>query len=68
MSRRIYHKLEDGEWWRPVATGAREQCCDCGLVHKLDFRIVDGRIEIRATRDMRATAAVRRAFRFDGEK
>jgi len=40
----------------------REQCCDCGLIHRLDFRIVDGRIEFRTRRDDRATAAARRSF------
>jgi hypothetical protein len=42
----------------------REQCCECGLIHRLDFRIVDGGIEFRTRRDDRATAAARRSFRF----
>jgi hypothetical protein len=42
----------------------REQCCDCRLIHRLDFRIVDGRIEFRTRRDGRATAAARRSFKF----
>ena len=42
----------------------REQCCDCGLIHRLDFRVVGGRIEFRTRRDNRAaTAAARRRFR-----
>jgi hypothetical protein len=52
----------------------REQCCDCGLIHRLDFRIFDGRkgararlrglqVEFRTRRDDRATAAARRTFR-----
>jgi hypothetical protein len=40
-------------------------CCDCGLVHVVDFRIrFDKRgrpvVEFRADRDKRATAAARR--------
>ncbi len=41
-------------------------CCDCGLVHRLDFRLVTyGRglfkkIQFRVFRDNRATAAIRR--------
>jgi hypothetical protein len=35
----------------------REQCCDCGPIHRLDLRIVDGRVEFRTRRDDRATAA-----------
>lgn len=63
--RRQYHHVQWGEWMRVVKRGFREQCCDCGLVHDLDFRIVDGNIEIRTRRNERATAAVRRAFKFD---
>ena len=41
----------------------REQCCDCGAIHRLDLRIVDGRVEFRTRRDDRATAAARRSFK-----
>lgn len=41
--------------------GHREQCCDCGLVHVVDFRIIEGQVEVRYTRNKRATAAARRA-------
>jgi hypothetical protein len=59
-----YHVVAYGEWTRPRLRNFREQCCDCGLIHRLDFRIVDGRIEFRTRRDDRATAAARRPFRF----
>jgi len=55
-----YDKPEAGEWVRPVRRGYKLACCDCGLVHKFDFRVHRGRIEIRAFRDNRATAAIRR--------
>ena len=29
-----------GEWVQPVKTGYLMECCDCGLVHRLDFRVV----------------------------
>jgi hypothetical protein len=35
----------------------RKQCCGCGLIHRLDFRLVDRPIEFRTRRDNRATAA-----------
>jgi len=54
-----YGVQEDGEWVRPIVRGYRTQCCDCGLVHKMDFRIRDGRIEFRAYRDGRATGGAR---------
>lgn len=48
------------EWFSPKYRGFRQQCCSCGLVHVIDFRIKDGEIEIRFKRHERATAAVRR--------
>jgi hypothetical protein len=81
MAKRIcYDAVGYGEWIRPRMRNFREQCCDCGLIHRLNFRIVDdnegarpptkGRqhprlhIEIRTRRDDRATAAARRSFKF----
>jgi hypothetical protein len=65
MSKRVsYEVISYGEWTRPRMKDFREQCCDCGLIHRLDFRIVDGRIEFRTRRDDRATAAARRRFEF----
>ena len=59
-----YTKPEAGEWINPVKRGYKLACCDCGLVHRLDFEHVKfgrGRkIIFRAFRDERATAAVRR--------
>ena len=65
MSKRVsYDVISYGEWTRPRMKDFREQCCDCGLIHRLDFRIVDGRVEFRMRRDDRATAAARRGFKF----
>lgn len=61
-----YVQIYDGEWFRPVSRGFQEQCCDCGLVHVVDFRKTkDGKIEFRARVDKRKTAAVRRHFKFE---
>ncbi len=35
-----YKKVFDGEWVQPVRRGYRMKCCDCGLVHVLNFRLV----------------------------
>jgi len=49
------------KWMRPERNGFRMECCDCGLVHTLQFRLVSGRyIEFRAQRNARATGQVRR--------
>ena len=66
--KRGYQPIAYGAWTRPRKQNFREQCCDCGLVHRLDFRIVEGQIEFRTRRDDRATAAVRRSFRFTGQE
>jgi hypothetical protein len=39
--RSSYEVIDYGEWTRPRMRDFREQCCDCGLIHRLDFRIVD---------------------------
>jgi len=53
----------DGEWV-DVTDGEFLQCCDCSLVHYVDYRIIvnedDTRSIIRSmTRDKRRTAACR---------
>ncbi len=53
-----YHQAKDGEWIRPARKGYRMACCDCGLVHVVDFSRA---VRFRASRDKRATAARRRA-------
>jgi hypothetical protein len=64
-----YYHVSHGEWIAVSKRGFKEQCCDCGLVHKLNFRIAEnGDIEVQTMRDERATAAVRRAFKFTKEE
>src|ERR1700694_5923622 len=75
MKKRVtYDVISYGEWTRPRMRDFREQCCDCGFIHRLPFRLVAGkggsrpssgsRVEFRTRRDDRATAAARRTFRF----
>lgn len=51
-------------WVKPKRKGYKMACCDCGLVHEMQFDYVkNGRgvfIIFRARRHERATAAVRR--------
>lgn len=58
--KRRYPKPEANEWIQPVRRGYRMRCCDCDLVHELDFRVVSGRVQFRVRRNQRATAACRR--------
>lgn len=53
-------------WVSPRRTGYKMACCDCGLVHRLVFRIVPNdhgpgkKIQFRVERDNRATGQMRR--------
>ncbi len=54
-----YHFQVDGEWVRPNMEGYRLRCCDCGLVHVLNFRIINKKVEFQAFRNNRATGQIR---------
>jgi hypothetical protein len=57
------------EWIQPVMDGYRAACCDCGLVHLFNFRVLNSKtgkvlnnvtVQFQVYRHVRATAAVRR--------
>lgn len=53
-----------GEWVQPRRKYYLMGCCDCGLVHKMQFRLVPMRggnkIQFRAWRNEPATRALRK--------
>jgi hypothetical protein len=49
-ARRLSHPPMANGRARACAIFAK-QCCDCDLIHRLDFRLVDGRIQFRTRRD-----------------
>lgn len=60
-----YDTPEAGEWVQPRRKGYKLACCDCGLVHTLNFRIVKygpnlRKIQFQVFRNNRATAQMRR--------
>jgi hypothetical protein len=55
-----YKQVYDGEWVRPSRTHHRMKCCDCGLVHVINFRVRKGHIEFQAFRHKQATRDARR--------
>jgi hypothetical protein len=75
---RVLHQTSDDGWcdWQfPVMKGYKLACCDCGLVHDVEFRVVkrdpktgmpmvmdesEYRVELRMRRNNRATGQVRR--------
>lgn len=56
-----YYQVTEGEWIQPRRRAYKMACCDCSLVHVLNFRIVKGAVQLQAFRDKRATATMRRA-------
>ena len=65
MARKQYQpevENDDGwtEWIRPL-DGYKMACCDCDLVHNLQFDVdEEGRVIFRASRNVRSTAQLRR--------
>jgi hypothetical protein len=57
-----YTRAQDGDWIQPRKRGYRMTCCDCGLVHRLNFRIKDGKIQYQPFRDPEETRKRRRAI------
>lgn len=55
-----YIQVKSDEWQQPIRKNYRMACCDCGLVHNMDFRIYKGNIQIRGRRNNRATGQIRR--------
>lgn len=62
QSKNKYAQAYDGEWMRIPWKGFREQCCQCALIHVVDYRVVDGKLEFRCTVDKRATTAARKGY------
>ncbi len=65
-----YYDIQHGEWISPTRNSYKLKCCDCGLVHRINFRLIrlflKGRgktIQFQMFRDNRATAAVRRGMK-----
>lgn len=59
-----YLHVTEGEWVDVPMKNYREQCCDCGLVHRHNFRVKKdsrgrNKIEIQSFRDGPATGGAR---------
>jgi hypothetical protein len=55
-----YPVLKDGVWLTPKYKKFKMICCDCSLVHDVDFRVKNGKIQIKITRNNISTALARR--------
>lgn len=56
-----YEPWNNGEWCSPVLKNFKMMCCDCSLVHTMNFEIEGRNLAIQVFRDERATAASRAA-------
>lgn len=54
-------KTEAGEPWT-------EECCDCGLVHRINYKIENGRIWVQYALDSKLTRLARRRRKGDHDK
>lgn len=60
MKRRPVTRIVDGEWVVISWLGQREQCCDCGLVHDVDYKVENGKLHFRAVRKDKETSRGRK--------
>lgn len=58
-----YYEPKAGEWQQPIRRGYKLCCCDCGLVHTMDFKVKNGRAEFRVFLNNRSTGQVRRYYK-----
>lgn len=70
---KTYPILEEGEWFEPPRKDFRFQCCSCGLVHRMRFKMVPNAnggksIRVQMFRDNRATGQVHRHMKTKAEK
>ena len=56
----IYERPEANEWIEPILKDYKLSCCDCGLVHNMDFRVQKGNVQFRVRRNNRSTGQMRR--------
>jgi len=62
-----YLKQKDGEWVQPIPKGYKMACCDCGLVHTMNFKVIKygngkTKIQFQAFRNARSTGQMRRKY------
>lgn len=60
-----YEQVYEGEWVQSKRSGYKVSCCDCGLVHLFNYRLVKSAnggktIQFQVFRNNRATSQIRR--------
>jgi len=36
-----FYKVRSNEWVKPQMNKYEMKCCDCGLIHEVDFRVIE---------------------------
>lgn len=62
-----YEPNYQGEWVVQKRRGNFIGCCDCGLVHTVNFRMVRGRIEMQVFRNPGETRRCRAQLKREGK-
>jgi hypothetical protein len=57
-----YYKVKNDKWYAPKKKNHLLACCDCGLVHKVSYRIVKGQIQAKYKRDEKNTKKRRKKW------
>jgi hypothetical protein len=57
---RKYTQVKEGVWTSELWSRNLDQCCDCGLVHEVSYRIVKGVLQSRSTYARGETAKIRK--------
>lgn len=60
FEKHVANKFGWSKWIQPIKKGYKLACCDCCLVHTMDFRVREGRVQFRVSRNNRSTALMRR--------
>ena len=55
-----YKQVKEGKWTEELWTGNLDQCCDCGLVHEVSYRVVKGVLQSNSRRALGETDKIRK--------
>jgi hypothetical protein len=60
MSKSQYELIDTGKWFT-LPDLMDFACCSCGLVHRIETRLKDGKVQLKMKRNGPATGGVRAA-------
>jgi hypothetical protein len=60
--------IKEAQWIWPIQSGFHLACCDCGLVHRLDFKVVNGEVQFRVHRAVKQTKLRRQSVKLSEQE